>query len=304
MALQISAGERDSVMTRPSYVLITPAHNEETFIEKAIQSVSSQTLLPKKWVIVSDGSTDGTDEIIAASARKYEFIHYARRERNGQNQGFASKVYAIREAYSCLDNVEYAFIGNLDADVTFDAHYMEGIISKFSANKRLGIAGGFIYEQIGGQFGSRPTNIRRSVAGAVQMFRRACFEEIGGLTPTKLGGEDWIAEITARMRGWDVEAFPEYRVYHLKSSTGARGVLRERMRQGAADHELGSYPLFEIIKCLRRIKEKPYFLGAFIRMSGYLGCWFRREDRAVSDEVVAFLRKEQVARLRYYLKLQ
>ncbi len=276
-------------MISKKYVLISSARNEAVYIEKTIQSVISQSILPVNWVIVSDGSTDGTDEIVIEYARKYEFIHFVRREGNEQRQGFASKVYALREGYSHLNG---------------DAYYIENIILKFSENERLGIAGGFIYEQDGQKFRSRPTNTTRSVAGAIQMFRRECFEAIGGLTPAKLGGEDWIAEIMARMRGWDVEAFPEQRVYHHKSSAGARGVLRERMRQGAGDYSLGSHPLFEIIKCLRRIKEKPYFIGAFIRMSSYFSCWCWREDRVISDEIVAFLRQEQIARLKSYLKLQ
>ena len=291
-------------MMSNKYVLISPARNEAAYIEKTIQAVISQSILPVKWVIVSDGSTDGTDEIVAEYAYKYEFIQFIRREGNELNPGFASKVYAIREAYSHLSRLEYDFIGNLDADVTFDVHYIENIILKFSENERLGIAGGFIYEQEGGKFRSRPTNTTRSVAGAIQMFRRACFEEIGGLTPVKLGGEDWIAEIMARMRGWNVEAFPENKVYHHKSSVVARGVLKERMRQGAGDYSLGSHAFFEIIKCLRRVKEKPYLIGAFIRMSSYFWHWCRREKFAVSDDIVAFLRKEQIARLKSNLKLQ
>jgi GT2 family glycosyltransferase len=291
-------------MISKRYVLISAARNEVAYIEKTIQSVISQSILPAKWVIVSDGSTDGTDEIILKYADKYKLIHFVKRESNGQDQGFASKVYAVREASSHLNGVEYAFIGNLDADVTFDIHYIENIISKFSKNERLGITGGFIYEQNGGKFKSRPTNTTSSVAGAIQMFRRECFEEIGGLTPAKLGGEDWIAEIMARMRGWDVEAFPEYEVYHHKSSTATRGMLRERIRQGAVDYSLGSYPFFEIIKCMRRIKEKPYFVGAFVRMSSYFWHCCRREDRAISDKIVDFLRKEQLARLKSYLKLR
>jgi biofilm PGA synthesis N-glycosyltransferase PgaC len=291
-------------MSHQSYVLITAARNEEAFIKNTIQSVVSQTVPPKKWIIVSDGSSDRTDEIVLDYAHKYEFIHFVRRENNGRNQGFASKVYAVREACLNLRNVEYGFIGNLDADVSFDINYIKDIIAKFYENPRLGISGGFIYERDGEQYRSRPINTVRSVAGAIQMFRRECFEDIGGLIPVKLGGEDWIAEIMARMRGWEVKAFPEHKVYHHKSSTGTRGVLRERMRQGAADYAIGSHPLFELIKCLRRIKEKPYLIGAAIRIISYFMCWFRRGKRVISDEIVAFLQKEQIERLKYYLRLK
>lgn len=289
-------------MTSSRYVLMTAARNEAAYVAKTIQAVLGQSRLPEKWVIVSDGSTDATDEIVTDYTRRCNLIQFVRRERVGPDQGFASKVYALIEAYGWLKDVDYEFIGNLDADVTFGTHYIEDILSKFNRNMRLGIAGGFIFEEQGGVFKSRPTNTTRSVAGAIQMFRRECYEGVGGLTPARLGGEDWIAEIKARRLGWDVEAFPEQTVYHHKASTRARGVLRERTRQGALAYSLGSYPLFEVFKCLRRVKEKPYFIGALIRMSSYFWCWVRRDERAVSSDIAGFLRAEQIARLRSYFK--
>jgi glycosyltransferase involved in cell wall biosynthesis len=277
---------------------MTAARNEKSFIEHPIRSVLSQTILPERWVIVSDGSTDGTDEIIAEYASKYDFIQFVRRDNKGDNSGFVSKVLALREAYHRLQEMGYQYIGNLDADVSFESDYYDKIISKLSANRQLGIAGGFIFEYDQGAFKSRRANNERSVAGAIQMFRRECYEQIGGLTPIQVGGEDWIAETMARIHGWEVRAYPECRVFHHKSSSKTRGLWREKFRLGLMDYALGSHPLFEVMKCARRFRESPLLLGAICRFCGLIWGYFKQEKRPVSDDFVKYLREEQLTRLK------
>jgi glycosyltransferase involved in cell wall biosynthesis len=280
------------------YVLITTALNEEAYIGRTIRSVISQTVLPMKWVIVSDGSEDRTDEIIRDAAREVDFIQFVRHEAKESRLGFSSKVFALRAAALKLSGLEYEYIGILDADISLDAHYYENMISKMESNVLLGIAGGFIYEKRKDGFECRAFNTDRSVAGGIQFFRRKCYEQIGGLTPVEFGGEDWIAETTARMHGWRVEAFPDFRVYHHKSSGGARGVWRERVREGKMDHAVGSHPLFEVIKCLRRTSKQRFSLGGFVRMASFLKSYCLRETKSVPPCVEATLRREQMQRLR------
>ena len=123
-----------------SYVLITPAHNEEDFIEKTILSVISQTVLPKKWAIVSDGSTDGTDDIIKRYAKQHDWIEFVRLPQHTDRQ-FAAKVHAFNAGYEKIKHSEYAIIGNLDADISFEKDYIEFLLSKFDENGKLGVAG-------------------------------------------------------------------------------------------------------------------------------------------------------------------
>lgn len=281
------------------YVLVTAAYNEEDCIEKTILSVVKQTLLPKKWVIVSDGSTDKTDIIVKKFSKRYDFLIFLRRD-GEKEAGFVSKVAAIHLGYNYIKQLRFNYIGHLDADISLDENYYENIIEHLNNNKKLGIAGGFIYEERDARFQSRSLNVPWSVAGGIQMFRRRCYEAIGGLLPLKHGGEDWHAEVAARMEGWQVKAFPEIIAYHHKTSATKRGLIAESLRQGAMDYMLGTHPVFEIVKCFRRVKQKPYIVFSMLRFAGYVKQYLEGAERPVSREFVLFLRREQLERLNKY----
>lgn len=286
------------------YVLITAARNEESYIERTIESVLAETIRPKRWIIVNDGSTDRTQAIVTEVARRHTYIKLINKELNPAQGGFSSKVYATRMGYEALKSMQFDYIGHLDADIAFAPDYYERMLDRCEADKMLGIGGGFIHELVGKTFKSRPSNSARSVAGAIQLFRRQCYDDIGGLAPLPMGGEDWHAEIQARMKGWQVKAFADLKVLHLKTSGRARGVLRENFRQGLVDYSLGTHPLFELAKSFRRIKERPYLLGSFIRACGFLWPYCRQAPRPVSAELVTYLRKEQVNRLTSSLRFR
>jgi len=283
-------------MGSKSYVIITPARNEEAHISKTIKSVISQTILPKKWVIVSDGSTDGTDAIANQYAAKFDFIKLLRVE-GDTDRNFGSKVNAIRAAYEQLKDIGYCFIGNLDADVSFEHDYYEKVLIGFQHNSKLGVAGGVIVDLLNGKIVKRITS-RNHVAGAIQFFRRECYEAIGGYVPVNIGIEDTIAEVMARIRGWEVESFPEIEVFHhRRTGTEGRNIYSVRFLNGQEDYFLGYHPLFEIAKCSYRIIEKPYVVGSLLWMCGYVWSSLRRDKRAVSADFVEFLRKEQMHKL-------
>jgi len=280
-----------------SYVIITPARNEEAYIEKTFQSVISQTILPKKWVIVSDGSTDRTDEIVKLYESNYDFIQLLHREPD-TSRSFASKVYAIRAGIKQLNGIEYDFIGNLDADVSFEPDYYESVFVKFQENPKLGIAGGELFDNCGGKYIRQLKSTSWSVGGPVQMFRRKCYEDIGGYIPIKLGCEDAIAEIMARMHGWEVKSFPDIRVmHHRRTGTEKGNILSARFRGGVMDYSLGYSPLFEVARCFLRIIEKPYVIGSLFRICGYCWAFLRRDKQILPDEIVKFFHKEQLDRL-------
>lgn len=279
------------------YVLITPAHNEGEYIDKTINSVVGQRHLPSKWIIVSDRSTDETDEIVKKYMKEYDFIKLVRIDGNNRRH-FGAQVRAINAGYEQIKHLEFDFFGNLDADVTFEASYYENILKKYQDSPKLGIAGGFIYEKKGEEFQSRPLNNTKSVANAIQLFRRECYEATGGYVELKNGGHDWVIELMARIKGWQVQAFPELKVFHHRPTSSAVGLIRGKFHQGLMDYSVGSHPLFEVVKCLRRIKEKPYLFGAFIRIAGFIWPYFRNEKRQVPDEIMRYLRSEQKQRIR------
>src|SRR6476620_1032425 len=162
-----------------AYVLVTPARNEKDFIELTIKSVVAQTVKPAMWIVVSDGSDDGTDEIVSAYAERYEFIRLVRNEKRA-DRNTAAKVYAINFGVEALGQIDYAYIGNLDADVSFGETYFETLLQYFTTDAKLGIIGGRIFQIDSRGCATEHNSSIESVAGAIQLFRKECFHQIGG----------------------------------------------------------------------------------------------------------------------------
>jgi glycosyltransferase involved in cell wall biosynthesis len=281
------------------YCLMTAAYNEEENIVRTIDSVLSQTLLPKRWVIVSDGSVDRTDEIVNTYADKHDFIRFLRMKR-APGRSFGRKVLALRAGCELLGDLKFDFIGNLDADVSVEATYFEDLMARFESNPSLGIVGGFVCEQSDGEFRSRRANRVHSVAHAAQLVRRECYEAIGGYAVLEYGGEDWYAQVSAQIKGWTVAAYPELKILHHRHTGEADNLVRHKFRQGRMDYSFGSDALFEVLKCLQRVPEKPFIIGSSARLMGFFWSYIRRDQRPVSDEFVAFLRKEQKQKIRTF----
>jgi len=281
---------------REEYVLITPARNEEVCLEQTIATVLAQSILPRQWIIVSDGSVDRTDEIAAQYARSHRFIRLLRAPAH-QQRDFGAKARAFQAGYDQIVDTDYGFVGNLDADVSFGPDYYEQILERFQGNPNLGVAGGVICERVKDRFVPQRISLN-SVAGAVQLFRRRCFEDVGGYIPMKGGGIDAAAEIIARMHGWTVQTFLDIPVYHPRRvSTGKASILSTRFHQGVTNYLLGYHPLFQLVSSLYRVADRPYVIGSALVLLGYGWSCLRRYQRPVPDEVVHFLRSEQRARL-------
>jgi glycosyltransferase involved in cell wall biosynthesis len=278
------------------YALISPVRDEEAHIEATLRAVAGQTLLPAIWLIVSDGSRDRTDAIVADYARRHPFIELARLEHQS-GRSFASKVHAFNYAYGLIWHRNFEFIGNLDGDVTIAPDYYETALREFRRNPRLGVAGGIIMENVGGKYKKQDSSPRHT-PGATQIFRRACLEAIGGYLPLKGGGEDSAADIMARMRGWETRSFEHLVVYHHRRvGSGLGGVLRARFQAGITDYNLGKHPLFVTLKSLRRLAEPPPLLSSLCRLTGFLWASLRGEPRPVPQEFVRYVRQEQIQRL-------
>lgn len=283
------------------YVLITAAYNEEEHISGTIESVLAQTRQPVKWVIVSDGSTDLTDSIVCKYAAMTSIIMFLRKQKEQSTTPFISKVKALHMGYAAVKGTPYGFIGTLDADITLGSDYYQKVISRFDLEPRLGIAGGFIYEKHTGRFQNRRFNTSMSVAGAIQLFRRECYEEIGGHHFARYGGEDTICEILARMKGWRSHAFSDFIVFHHKTGAAKRGAIGDAIRKGKLDYALGSHGLYEILKCVRRLWASPFFLGALARFMSFMWSTIQRHERDIPEHVVKFTQQEQRARIKHLL---
>ncbi len=283
-------------MIPEKYVLITPARNEAANIEKTIKSVIYQTILPKKWIIVSDGSTDRTDDIIRKYLEAYSWIELMRMP-NHRDRTFAAKVHCFNAGYDKLKDLEYDIIGNLDADISFENDYFEFLIEKFTESPQLGVAGTPFVEG-STQYNYRFTNIEH-VSGACQLFRKDCFEEIGGYIPVKAGGIDWLAVTTARMKGWQTRTFTEKLCYHHKKmGSGNTNLYGSFFRHGQKDYYLGGHPLWQIFRSLYQMTHRPYVIGGGLLFTGYVWAAVTGVDKPVPEELIEFHQGEQIRRLK------
>jgi glycosyltransferase involved in cell wall biosynthesis len=279
------------------YVLITSARNEEAFIAKTIESVTAQTQLPEYWVITDDGSTDSTADIIEQYAARFPWISLIRRI-NRPNRHFTGKADAINAGFKFLEMAQFDIVGNLDADVSFEPDFMEFLMQKFSADPQLGVAGAPYIE---GDFDSARDSFEGEnfVAGQIQLFRRQCFEEIGGYAKSRAGGVDWIAVMTARMKGWKVRSFAEKRfIHHRTMSTAERGLLTAYFSYGQKDYYLGGSPFWEMFRLAFRATKKPVLIGGMAMGVGYCHAMLTRMERPVSMELLRFHRHNQIKKLK------
>jgi glycosyltransferase involved in cell wall biosynthesis len=288
------------------YVIVTPAFNEAACIERTIESVVAQTILPVQWIIVDDGSTDNTLEIVQEYSRRYEWIKGVRRTKVPGQTYYGSNVYAILEGLRYLEKVEYDFLGVLDADIELCPDYYEAIFRRFEQYPELGVTSGtYLEKEDGGLIEARIDRLH--TPKAIQVFRRECYEKIGGYIPFRNGGEDSGTEIMARMFGWQTWSFREIQVVHARpAGTGdGRSLLRGRFRLGLSDYCVGTHPLFMLCKCVKRsLWERPYFISGFVRLIGFLYGYCSREPCQMPKAAKKFLRREQLGRLLITLRLR
>lgn len=279
-----------------NYVIITPARNEEQYIELTIASMVAQTHLPLKWVIVSDGSTDRTDEIVRKYTAEHPWIELLRMPER-QQRHFAGKVHAFNAGYALLRELQFDVVGNLDADVSFEPEHFEFLLGKMAAATHLGVAGAPFREGTF-QYDYRFTNIE-NVWGGCQLFRRDCFESIGGYMPLKGGCIDHVAVLSARLHGWQTRTFTDkVCLHHRQMGTALQGGLMAKFKAGAKDYSVGNHPLWEIFRALYQMRHRPFIAGGLALGLGYGWSAIQRAEVPLPPELVAFVRREQMQRLK------
>lgn len=290
---------------RPQYVLITAARNEEALIEGTIRSIVAQTVRPAKWIIVSDASTDRTDEIVREYASVHPWMELVRMPERTGVRHFAAKANCFNNAYAKLGGVKYDFIGNVDADLTFGPDFFEFLLAQFDSVPRLGVAGVPFVEDDNNperhSYSHDHANLQH-VSGACQLFRRECFEAVGGYVPVEGGAIDWIAVTTARMRGWRTQTFRERTCHHhRKIGTGTHRPLLVPFHYGRKAYYVGGHPVWAILRGIFQMKNQPWVIGGIMFQLGFLWAFVTRTPRVVSAELMAFHRAEQLSRLRRLL---
>lgn len=251
-------------------------------------------------MIVDDGSTDQTNEIVKRYVSQHSWIRYIHRQRDPSQSYYSSNVYAILEGMKYVDRLDYHYIAILDADISLPPTYYHDILSRFEKDEKLGIASGVYVDRISDNRQRKVLNDRRSTPKALMVFRKECYEAIGAFVPMKYGGEDTCACFMARMKGWKTWSFPDLLAIHNKPvGTGhSRSLLKIRFRLGIGEYFMGTHPLFALAKsCRRCFKEPPYLVGGCLRLLGFIYAHFMREKCQISDELKHYIRKEQMERL-------
>ncbi|GAX61234.1 glycosyl transferase family 2 [Candidatus Scalindua japonica] len=276
------------------YVIITPVRNEEEYIEKTINSVISQTIRPIEWIIVDDGSTDNTAMIIDEYANQYGWIKTIHRHDRGFRKAGGGVIEAFYDAFNNLQFKEWDFIVKLDGDLTFSDTYFEKCFENFKKNQKLGICGGGIYNIIDGRMIYERDPIFH-VRGATKIYRAKCWDDIGGLL--KAPGWDTLDEVKANMNGWETRSYPELKISHHRSTGVADGTWGNWTKNGRANYISGYHPLFMILKCIKRIFQKPYFIVSIALMWGYVNGYIIKIPQVDDKDLIAYLRKQQLNKL-------
>lgn len=283
-------------MPFPQYIVVTPTKDEERTIGETIESMVRQTICPVRWVIVSDGSIDGTDMIVTEAAQDHPWIQLVQRPTR-KERSFKAVVEATEIGIAEVAGLDYQFVGLLDSDVRFERDYFEEVLKRFAKRPRLGLGGGMAVD-VGLPRDKLPRN-RMDVPGAVQFFTRECFESLGGLLAIPEGGWDTLTCVQARANGFETELFVDLVVDHLKPrNSGEGGVLRRTWQLGVRDYALGYQPLVEAFKCFDRLFERPILVGSMARAIGFGTSWLQRRPRAIPQDLLRFIRAEHSARLR------
>lgn len=280
------------------YVVITPVRNEVRNLPRTIESFVGQTIRPAAWVIVDDGSTDGTSAIADEAAAKIDWIKVIHRKDRGFRQPGTGVVEAINEALEVTQSGEWDFFAKLDGDLAFAPDYMEACLAEFGKSPRLGIGGGVICREADGELvveskGDPAFHVR----GATKIYRRECWQQLGGLM--KAPGWDTIDEVKANFLGWETRTFPQIKIHQLKDTGSADGKWRNWVKNGLANYITGYHPLFMAVKCARRVFRRPYGIAAGALAWGFLGGYLNRTPRVEHAELIRYLHEQQFRKLTF-----
>lgn len=277
-----------------SYVIITPVRDEEEHIAATLESVSHQTEPPAEWVIVDDGSTDGTGAIADGYAAKFPWIRVLHRTNRGFRKSGGGVVDAFNDGYKFLRSKDWDFIVKLDGDLKFSQEYFQKCFEHFRERPDLGIGGGEIYHDLGRKL-KLEANPRFHVRGASKIYRRACWEAIGGLWVGP--GWDTIDEVKANMLGWKTASFDDLPLVHLRPTGAADGHLRDLVKHGLVCYTCEYHPLFVLASCLYRVFRKPYLVGSLAIAWGFLKGHFTHVSRPRDGRFTSYIREQQLRRL-------
>jgi len=277
------------------YIIITPVKNELNFFKETLKSVCNQSILPIKWIIIDDASTDGTSELINSYAGKFNFIDHHRLDNfkpglntTGGRSG-ALMNYARKLIPGSVD-----IVVKIDADISFDETFFESLFKFLNQNPKLGIVSGHLVQD------GKPEKITdySSNRGAVRVYRKECFEQIGFFYTSR--GEDQMDTYKAKFLGWETRTFDVY-FNHLKPEGGRNNFVKNNFETGQYKGRIPYNFLFFCLTLIKNISKKPYVISSSIQLYGYIYSRWIRRQRPFEKRVCVFIRKNQKKRIEKYL---
>ncbi len=276
-----------------SYVIISPCRDEAEFMRKTLDSIINQTHRPVLWLIVDDGSTDATPEILSEYAEKYEFIKIVSRANRGYRKVGPGVVDAFYEGYRNIGSIDYRYLCKLDLDLELPARYFEILINRMEKNPRIATCSGKPYNEINGRLVSEERGDEMSV-GMTKLFRRTAFEQIGGFVREVM----WDAIDCHRCRqfGWIACSWdePELRFIHLRIMGSSQdNVFVGRMRHGFGQYFMGTGIVYMLVTSVYRMIHRPFFLGGAAMFWGYLKSLVKHDKKLDDRKLRDFIRRYQ-----------
>lgn len=281
--------------------VITPTRNEAQYIRTTIECMSNQTVLPMKWIIVNDGSTDGTGNIIQEYLNdKYPFIEYMTLPDRGYRKPGQGVIEAFYHGFNRLGSLDYDVIAKFDADLEFPPDTLEKIGKAFQNDPLLGITGGTQYEQLNSRGPFRKLYAPQGyVCGPSKFYRLQCLKEIGGLIPR--AGWDGVDIVRANMHGWKTGSIGSLRINHLKPTgmAAGEGLRKSSEKYGDVSYFMGGYKWYFALRLIARSLESKNPKVGYFMLKGYLNSFMRKEPREQKDfrSFLKQMQREHVHRL-------
>jgi biofilm PGA synthesis N-glycosyltransferase PgaC len=283
-------------MSNVRYIIISPVRNEAEYIRETIGSVVSQSILPAQWIIVDDGSSDKTGQIIDEAASEYDWIKALHREDRGLRRAGVGVMEAFYTGFELIGTEQWDYLVKLDGDVTFEPNYFERCFARFDEEPRLGIAGGLVCKVVEGKrCEESKVDPAFHVRGPTKIYRRECWQAIGGLISAT--GWDSVDELKANMKGWLTRTLPDIELVHHRPTGAAYGAWSNWVKNGRANYVAGYHPLFMLLKCFSRAFSRPYGIAAAGLWVGFCSGLLRREWRVDDPEFLRYFREQQFRRL-------
>lgn len=281
----------------PRLVIVSPTKDEARYLNRTIDSMVRQSVLPKLWLIVDDGSVDATGAIADDAAEKYPWIRVIHRPIGTQRSVGPGVIAAFYDGLSRVNLDDYDFVCKLDGDLEFGENYFEILLKRFARNPRLGTASGKTYIPVGDRFVQERTGDQFS-HGVAKLYRRECFQHIGGFVQAVMW--DGIDCHRCRMLGWEAISSdePELAIKHLRQmGSSFKSIYHGRLRWGRGQYFMGTRPLYLLAITVFRMGERPWIVGGLCIMAGYVQAALGRQVRYDDLEFRRYLRRWQINEL-------